>query len=173
MPAIGGYWFERSVSARAAASTTSGGPFESGKPWPRLIAPVSRARAEEALRSSRQWAQSVLDSIEAPTCALDVAGVIVATNVAWDRFARDNGGAPAQCGVGASYLDVCDRAGRGGDELAGELAVSLRQMLATGAGRAEAEYACHAPDEDLDEAERLSYCPHEGMLPGGGGLDVV
>ena len=100
------------------------------------------------MRTSRQWAQSVLDSIEAPTCAIDVAGVIVATNVAWDRFARDNGGAPAQCGIGASYLDVCDRAGLDGDAVAAQLASHLRQLLATGSGRAEVAYACHAPGQE-------------------------
>ena len=100
---------------------------------------VSRARAEEEVRASRQWAQSVLDSIEAPTCALDLTGVIVATNIAWERFAEDNGGRADACGVGADYLAVCD-SGADGAELSRE----LRALLATGTGRAEVEYSCHA-----------------------------
>ena len=108
---------------------------------------VSRARADEEVRTSRQWAQSVLDSIEAPTCALDVDGLIVATNVAWERFATENGGRREACGIGASYLEVCDRAAVAGDAAVGRLAADLRTLLETGTGRAEMEYAGHAPDE--------------------------
>jgi diguanylate cyclase (GGDEF)-like protein len=108
---------------------------------------VSRARGEEELRSSRAYAQSVLDSIEAPTCALDPSGVIVATNVAWERFTLDNGGSPAECGLGTSYLSVCERAAATGDVAAAQVARDLRLVLSTGAGRAEAEYACHGAGE--------------------------
>ena len=38
-PVIGGYWLRPSISASAAACSTSAGPSVSGKPWPRLIAP--------------------------------------------------------------------------------------------------------------------------------------
>src|SRR5688572_23592232 len=40
---MGGYWFGPSMVALAAAARTSSGPSESGKPWPRLIAPCLRA----------------------------------------------------------------------------------------------------------------------------------
>ena len=42
---------------------------------------------------------------------LDVRGVIVAVNRAWHRFGLDNGGEPGACGVGVSYLAVCEAAG--------------------------------------------------------------
>ena len=45
-PPLGGYWLDRVISASAAARRISSGPCASGKPWPRLIAPVSRARAD-------------------------------------------------------------------------------------------------------------------------------
>jgi hypothetical protein len=42
-PIIGGYWFQPLMTASAALRRTSSGPGSSGKPWPRLTAPVSRA----------------------------------------------------------------------------------------------------------------------------------
>src|SRR5215218_212633 len=42
-PIIGGYWFQPSTTASAALRRTSSGPGSSGKPCPRLTAPVSRA----------------------------------------------------------------------------------------------------------------------------------
>ena len=46
MPGPGGYWFWPPRSAATAASITSCGPSVSGKPWPRLIAPVRVASAD-------------------------------------------------------------------------------------------------------------------------------
>ena len=45
-PRIGGYWLEPRISASAARATTSSGQPKSGKPWPRLTAPCSRASAD-------------------------------------------------------------------------------------------------------------------------------
>src|SRR3954454_1253546 len=46
MPMPGGYWLWPSRTAVIAASSTSGGPSSSGKPWPRLIEPVATASAD-------------------------------------------------------------------------------------------------------------------------------
>ena len=47
MPAPGGYWLPRpAMIAAAAASAISRGPSVSGKPWPRLTAPVVTASAD-------------------------------------------------------------------------------------------------------------------------------
>jgi len=40
---------------------------------------------------------------------LDADGRIVCVNGAWSRFCADNGGDADRCGVGTSYLEVCDR----------------------------------------------------------------
>ena len=44
-PRAGGYWFAPSAMAWRAAASTASGPSASGKPWPRLSAPVSAASA--------------------------------------------------------------------------------------------------------------------------------
>src|SRR5215217_7573169 len=46
MPGPGGYWLTPVRIASTAASSTSGGPSVSGKPWPRLIEPVCTASAD-------------------------------------------------------------------------------------------------------------------------------
>ncbi len=103
---------------------------------------VSRAHAEREAQRSERWAQSVLDAIEAPTCALDTDGVIVAVNAAWTLFSLDNGGDPAACGVGVNYLSMC---GRSGEPAAVTLQGDLRRLISTGSGRVELEYPCDSP----------------------------
>src|SRR3954447_816179 len=44
MPLPGAYWLAPAAMAAWAASLISTGPSSSGKPWPRLIAPVLSAR---------------------------------------------------------------------------------------------------------------------------------
>jgi diguanylate cyclase (GGDEF)-like protein len=103
-----------------------------------------QARAEQEARTSRAWAQSVLDSIDYPTCALDRTGTLIATNVAWDRFAASNGGDPVSCGIGSNYLAACESVD---DPAVQGLGHDLRRLLATGQGRIDLDYACHSPEE--------------------------
>ncbi len=42
----GAYWLAPCSSAATAEAMTDGGPSASGKPWPRLIAPVRAASAD-------------------------------------------------------------------------------------------------------------------------------
>ncbi|HEV7204177.1 MAG TPA: GAF domain-containing protein [Jatrophihabitans sp.] len=59
---------------------------------------------------------------------LDRSGTIVAVNEHWTSFCLANGGVPARCGVGTSYLDVCTAAA--GDRDADAVAELLRAALA-------------------------------------------
>src|SRR3954471_994676 len=61
MPGPGGYWLIPPRMAATAASATSGGPSVSGKPCPRLTAPVSSASADISAKTvvpspSSRWA---------------------------------------------------------------------------------------------------------------------
>jgi len=66
-------------------------------------------------------------SSDVEVALLDPDGRIVSVNDAWSRFCDDNGGDAARCGVGVSYLDVCDRAGD--DPMAVLVADSVRSAL--------------------------------------------
>lgn len=78
------------------------------------------------------------------SCLLDENHVIVATNGAWDAFARDNGISPDYSFVGISHLQVCLTAGRQGDRYAQEAVVML---LAVSSGdlcdAVSNPYPCH------------------------------
>jgi PAS domain-containing protein len=87
--------------------------------------------------------------VMAPTSSVEVAlldrsGRIVAVNAAWERFCAGNDGDPARCGVGASYLDVCDA---DDDPVAARVGATVRAALR---GELPAplamEVPCHAPD---------------------------
>ena len=77
---------------------------------------------------------------------LDVEGRIVAVNAAWDRFCVDNGGDPASCGVGASYLDAC--AAAGDDPAARQVGAAVRSALG---GDLPAPVAVDVPCHSCDE----------------------
>ena len=55
MPRSGGYWLCPALIAATAASSTSVGPSVSGKPCPRLIAPVSAASIDISAKIDRRW----------------------------------------------------------------------------------------------------------------------
>ena len=66
---------------------------------------TDRKLAELALRRSKDFNVSVLDSITEHIAVLDEHGVILAVNEAWRRFGRENGGGAAVVDtVGVNYL---------------------------------------------------------------------
>ena len=109
---------------------------------------TQRKRMEQALRSSQQFVQSVLDGLTSQVCVLDGAGDIVAVNRAWREFAIANGGAVDRADVGSNYLGACERLERlaavnGAD--APSFAARLREVLSGGCPQFELEYDCHSP----------------------------
>ena len=110
---------------------------------------VERSAAAARFASGEELHRLVLDSMPAHIAVLDPAGVIVATNEAWERFARENGGAGdapgGACGVGADYLEAC-RCATGDDSREGsESYEGLRAVLAGEKREFRVEYPCHGP----------------------------
>jgi len=92
--------------------------------------PVADVPGDPADRHTRSGGPSLLltwPSADVEVALLDPDGRIVCVNDAWSRFCADNGGDAARCGVGVSYLDVCDRAGD--DATAAQVADSVRSAL--------------------------------------------
>jgi hypothetical protein len=82
------------------------------------------------------------------TALLDATGTIVWVNHAWDDFCVANGGDPASCGVGRSYLALCDEAG---DARSAEVAAAIRSALRGDLpAPARLEVPCPAPDRPRD-----------------------
>ncbi len=93
------------------------------------------------------WATAGFDGFPSAAAMIDATGRVVATNLTWELFTSLNGGDPDRCGVGANYLEVCDRGADFGSEDAGEVAAGIRAVLAGTAERFEQESSCHAPFE--------------------------
>jgi diguanylate cyclase (GGDEF)-like protein len=92
-------------------------------------------------------AAAVLDALPDATAVLNGSGSIVAINRAWHMFAIDNGGEPGSTGVGANYLEICDRAsGECHDALLA--ARAIRHVLAGDMVQSELEYPCPSASAD-------------------------
>ena len=102
-------------------------------------------RAERALLGSQRFLQSTLNALSDHIAILDQEGTILEVNASWRRFARENGLAWSDYGVGRNYLSVVESASGDSAEKAQEVAQGIREVMA---GRREwfaIEYPCHGP----------------------------
>ena len=104
---------------------------------------------EEAVHAGEVLNRSVLNSIMANIAVVDKHGTIIAVNEGWEKFALDNGcdSNSPNVGVGASYLQVCERAARGSGWGAQEILDGIRGALSHLQVPFRHEYACHTPTE--------------------------
>ena len=86
-------------------------------------------------RSTVELRSFGFDRLNVCAAVLDRRGVVRETNEAWRLVALLNDGTPGATGVGANYLDVCDRAAAHGDTAAAATAVGLRQILTDSGAR--------------------------------------
>ena len=107
-----------------------------------------RKQAMGAVQESQRFLKSTLDALSAHIAVLDEGGSIVAVNQAWQEFSEANGGTAVSCGVGVSYLGVCEEASGAWAQEAAALVQGIREVMA---GRHHAfclEYPCHSPSEE-------------------------
>ena len=125
---------------------------------------VQRQRAERAHHFYLQMGRGLLDAIEAPTCAVDRTGTIVAVNRAWRGFASAAGQDPDRSAEGSDYLGACERGASspGDGAIAGQVAAGLRDVLAGRSLRFQAEYPCHSPTQQTWFTVRISPTDIEG-----------
>ncbi len=110
--------------------------------------------------------QKRIDGLPLHAAVLDAEGVIVAVNESWRSFARRNGMRDAACGVGASYLGVCEalRARRTEGPV---VARAIRGVLGGSDGPFRKTYACRAPGGTSwyqVEVASLRHHDHRGAL---------
>ena len=109
---------------------------------------TDRRRSEQALEHSERFLQSTLDALTAEIAILDGAGVIVAVNAAWMRFARRNAAASSGLGLGANFLQVCDQMAVKGVNDSATVAAGIRSVLSGEVEEFGREYPCPGPDEN-------------------------
>ncbi|CAN5193613.1 hypothetical protein BH24ACT10_BH24ACT10_00890 [soil metagenome] len=125
---------------------------------------AQRRTAEQKAHRYERLALSLLDAMEASTCAVDEDGKIIAVNRAWRDFAEANGGQADPTGVGADYFQVCAAAFGPGAELAREVVHGLRQLLVGDIDRFERDYPCHGPDSERWFSVRMNRLPEAGAV---------
>ncbi len=108
---------------------------------PGAAAPADAPRVDPAA-----LALALIDELPSHVAVLDESGVIVGTSGAWRRFQAENGGMGDRCGVGANYLDVCDRAARSSRDAA-RVARAIRAVVAGEADGFHHVYECSSPTE--------------------------
>lgn len=123
---------------------------------------ADRRRSEQALENSERVLQSTLDALTAEIAMLDQAGVIVAVNAAWTRFALRNAAATEGMGPGANYLEACDRAATQGAADSVAVAAGIRAVLNGELEEFCREYPCQGPHESRWFAVRVTRFGPEG-----------
>ncbi|MBY0525848.1 MAG: PAS domain S-box protein [Gemmataceae bacterium] len=127
---------------------------------------TEQKRAERDLAESERFARSTLDALRTHIGILDERGLILATNRAWRDFAVANA-AKTGVGVGANYLDVCDRAIGPCSEESAAVAAGIRAVIRGEQDAFSVEYPCHSP------AEKRWFLARATRFGGDGPLRVV
>ncbi len=123
---------------------------------------AERRRAEVALQESRYFLRCTVDALSAQIAILDEKGVIIETNQAWQRFARENGGGEC-CSVGENYLGVCTFP----PGEASPAAEGIRSVMAGQIEEFSLEYSCHSPAEQrwfIMRASRFTNSSHPRVV---------
>lgn len=96
-------------------------------------------------------AVKIVDELDINIVVLDHSGVIIATNLAWRKFAASNpaeaGVLPPHIGEGSNYLDICRNASGPSSEGALLVYEGVRGVLDGKSKSFYQEYPCHSPDK--------------------------
>jgi C4-dicarboxylate-specific signal transduction histidine kinase len=86
--------------------------------------------------------ETVFASLHGHVAVLNRNGRVVAVSPTWIEYSENNGGAASATGLGADYLQVCDRAGECGDQEAAKSAAGIRAVLNGDLPRFVMDYEC-------------------------------
>lgn len=114
---------------------------------------LAHAQADEIAQAARQEGATllggILDSLPHQIAVIDQAGVILAVNEPWKRFARENGFAPSATFLGMNYLEAIRGAAAAGDRFASKAFDGLQALLAGERRAFTMEYPCQTPEGTL------------------------
>jgi diguanylate cyclase (GGDEF)-like protein len=108
-----------------------------------LLYAVQRRRVEGDSRRFERLALSLLDAMEAPTCAVDEQARLVAVNRAWHDFAAGVSGVARPVALGSSYVEFC----RNVPEPMPAAEAALRRLLSGEVQRVELDQPCRLGEE--------------------------
>jgi PAS domain S-box-containing protein len=112
-----------------------------------LTAAIQRQQADERVRRSEEFLQSVQNALSASIAILNEEGVVVQVNSAWRKFGEQNGLQHPEYCIGLNYLKICDSATGENAEEARLVAKAIRDVIAGQKREIQIEYPCHSPEE--------------------------
>jgi PAS domain S-box-containing protein len=124
---------------------------------------TERKQAEENLRATREFLQSVQDALSAHIAILDSDGNIVQVNAAWQNFGEENGLENPNHGIGLNYLEICTSATGKYNEEALLAANAIQEVMSGAKEKSSFEYPCHAPDEQRWFIARVTSFENNGQ----------
>ena len=99
------------------------------------------------LWESKQFTEQILNSIEARICILAPDGTIQFVNDRWMQFGLESGAPPESIGVGANYLDVCEKASSSIIEESSRIGEGIRAVCAGSIDSYSDDYQCDGPED--------------------------
>jgi PAS domain S-box-containing protein len=117
------------------------------------------AERTKELTKSDALNRAVLNSVMSNIAVVDKHGTIISVNERWERFAQENGcdAQSLKVGVGANYLEVCEKAARDLGADAQEISNGIRGLLTHSQKMFRHEYPCHSPTEERWFAMQVSH----------------
>ncbi|MDZ7839729.1 MAG: EAL domain-containing protein [Gammaproteobacteria bacterium] len=104
------------------------------------------AHSEVRLARALDMSQALVNSLPAHIALTDSDGTILEVNEQWRRFGLENANPDPKFGVGANYLEVCERATGDSTEGARAVADGVRAVLSGERESFSFEYPCHSAD---------------------------
>ncbi|MFW6271324.1 MAG: PAS domain S-box protein [Bacillota bacterium] len=101
----------------------------------------------QRLKDSRQFIQSIFNSLNANICVLDEHGTIQTTNQSWKNFARKNSENNKYRAIGKNYIKVCMQVEGEEQNMALEFANGIKAVLRGEKSFFEQEYPCHSENK--------------------------
>ena len=117
-----------------------------------------------APEESERLASATLDSLSARIAILDKAGVVLAVNQAWRRFAAESHSVSGAVCEGANYLAVCDAVTGAEATMARAFAEGIRSVLDGRQRDFSLEYPCQAPSQQRWFVGRVTRFVGEGPV---------
>jgi DNA-binding CsgD family transcriptional regulator len=94
-----------------------------------------------------QLSQTILDSLSAHVAILDENGFILKTNLAWNKFAKQNQLQIRPDTLGVNYLEICDNANGQALGESSFVAKGIRGVITGRSKEFAMDYPCHSPSE--------------------------
>ena len=99
------------------------------------------------IEQTRQYADTILNSLSAHIAIIDETGLILQTNLAWRNFASQNRLDIRPEDLKLNYLEICDAAKGDSAENAHQVAEGIRRVIRGEMKEFTLDYPCHSPEK--------------------------